>query len=282
MLVLSLGFGCNNACIFCAQGQLRSIGRDATADADLLVGASGETVAFVGGEPTLTESLPDLVQEADRRGAVRVIVQTNGRRLAYRTYARALAAASRKLVLDVSMHGSTEAMHDYHTATPGSFKQTAIGLRNAAAEGVLCGVTTVVTRSNYRHLAEIVDCARRLGSTAHHFAFAEPLGSARKIDARLVAAPELVRPYLALALAEARRHSMAIVVGERASSADAANRFAGTGIVERDVTVGADAHEGEDLDAAATANTLRSASERVSHPPSRAVLGALHQAAGGA
>jgi len=58
-----------------------------------------------------------------RAGAKRIVLQTNGRRLAYRAYARELAAASRKLVLDVSLQARSEAMHEYHTQAPGSFKQ---------------------------------------------------------------------------------------------------------------------------------------------------------------
>ncbi len=231
--LVSLGFGCNNACIFCAQGGLRALPAEPPSVDILATLTPGETVAFVGGEPTLSERLPALIREAEARGAARIIVQTNGRRLAYRAYAGELAAASSRLVLDVSLHGSSEAMHEYHTATPGSFKQTAQGIRNARAAGLRPGVTTVVTRSNYRHLHEVVQLAQALGATAQHFALVEPLGRAAEASDRLVPRSELLRPYLNRATAEARRLGMELLVGESAAPPEARLRFAGMGQVER-------------------------------------------------
>ena len=228
-----LGFGCNNACVFCAQGGLRSLPAERSFDETLSQINPGETVAFVGGEPTLSARLPELIRAAEARGAEQIIVQTNGRRLAYRSYARELAAASARLVLDVSLQGSTEAMHEYHTATPGSFKQTAQGIRNARAEGMRTGVSTVVTRSNYRHLIEIVQLAHALGATAQHFAVAEPVGRAADASFRIIPRLELVRPYLNKASVEARRLGLELLVGETATPPEARARFAGIGIVER-------------------------------------------------
>lgn len=193
---------------------------------------AGEIVAFVGGEPTLREELLDAVRGADARGARKILLQTNGRRLAYRSYARALREASSRLVLDVSLHGSTEPMHDYHTDTPGSFRQTALGLRHARAEGIDAGVTTVITRSNYRHLVEIVQLVRGLGARAIHLAMAEHLGKAARAADRVLPPPELVRPYLVRAIAEAERLGLGWLAGDRASSAEVRERFAGIGEVE--------------------------------------------------
>src|SRR6185437_11675072 len=139
MRTITLGFACNNACVFCAQGEARherpaAIGAEVARALDEIT--PGETVALLGGEPTIFADLPSWIRAADARGAAHIVVQTNGRRLAYRAYARSLREASTKLSLDVSLHGSTPAMHDWHTATPGSFAQTLQGLRNAHAEGV--------------------------------------------------------------------------------------------------------------------------------------------------
>lgn len=230
--LFSLGFGCNNACIFCAQGGLRALPAEPPSTHILEGIVPGETVAFVGGEPTLSDQLPELIRGADARGAARILVQTNGRRLAYRSYAHELAATSSRLMLDVSLHGSSEAMHEYHTATPGSFKQTAQGMRNARAEGIRAGVSTVVTRSNYRHLIEIVQLAHALGATAQHFALVVPVGRAAEAKDRLVPRVELVRPYLNKAMVEARRLGLELLVGETATPESARERFAGLGTVD--------------------------------------------------
>ncbi len=234
MRAIALGTLCNNACIFCAQGELRANEAGPRPVAEQIARiAPGEIVAFQGGEPTLFEELVGWIREADARGAGRILVQTNGRRLAYRAYARALREASSRLSLDVSLHGATEPMHDYHTQTPGSFKQTVIGLRNARAEGIEVGVTTVITRSNYRHLAEIVLLARGAGgASAVHFAQAAPHGSAARARDRVLPPAELTRPYLGRALAEAERLGVAWLAGERASAPAVRERFAGTGEVE--------------------------------------------------
>ncbi|MRG94482.1 radical SAM protein [Polyangium spumosum] len=233
--VLSLGTTCNNACVFCAQGErfvpvehaVEGLGLAARVRVE-----RGDVVYVQGGEPTIAADLPAVIRSLDERGARRIVVQTNGRRLAYRTYTRALREASDKLSLDVSLHGSTEVMHDYHTQTPGSFKQTASGVRHARAEGIEVSVTTVITRSNYRHLAEIVHLGMALGVRAVHFVKAERLGRAARAADRILAPEELVRPQLARAIAVASRFGMGWLAGEKASSAEVREGFAGLGEVE--------------------------------------------------
>jgi MoaA/NifB/PqqE/SkfB family radical SAM enzyme len=233
MRAIFLGTACNNACVFCAQG-----GGDARVPAEVDPAAAiaavtpGDIVAFQGGEPTIYEGLTAWIRAVEARGAARIVVQTNGRRLAYRAYARALGEASSRLVLDVSLHGSTAPMHDYHTAVPGSFAQTVQGLRNARAQGIRVGVTTVVTRSSLRHLAEIVRVAHAAGALAIHFAQAVPSGRAATNRARVVPAAEMVLPHLQRAVAEAQRLGLGVQVGDRPTSAAAGELFAGIGEVE--------------------------------------------------
>lgn len=142
-------------------------------------------VVFAGGEPTLAPDLPDRVRAAVSAGARRVLVQTNGRRLAYAGYLDQLVAAG-VTHLDVSLHGPIPAVHDYHTAVDGSFLQTVKGLQNAVHSRASVGVTTVVTRSNFRHLPAMADLLRRLGVRAWHLSAARPTGAASDDAAALV------------------------------------------------------------------------------------------------
>ncbi len=233
--VVFLGFGCNNRCLSCAQGDLReTLGAVPGADTTRAVEATvaGEDVVFLGGEPTLSEALPALVALAHARGAAQILVQSNGRRLAYPAYADALFAASNRLALDISLFGSTSAMHDYHTRTPGSFAQTARGIRRAAAARVPVGVTVVVTRSNFRHLAEIAQLVRALGADALHLAPLQPLGSAAG-SATLAPNTELAAPHIAAGRASAARLNLRLVLGDPAQS-ELAARFAGIGPTSRE------------------------------------------------
>lgn len=230
---ITVGLACNNACVFCAQGALRaSRGAPIDVAARIAEAAPGEIVAFQGGEPTLHDELLAWIRSATERGAARVLVQTNGRRLAYPSFARALREASPVLALDVSLHGSTAPMHEYHTGVPGSFAHTIQGLRNARASRIPFGVTTVITRSNFRHLTEIVRVAHAAAARAVHFAQASPLGRAARDRDRVIPATEMVAPYLSRAVAEARRLGIAVQVGDRPLSPEADGLFAGLGEVE--------------------------------------------------
>lgn len=234
MRAIALGLTCNNACIFCAQGDL-SAQHPGRPEVRLDEIRPNDVVAFIGGEPTLDDELAAFVRGAHARGARRIVVQTNGRRFAYRAYTRVMREASDKLCLDVSLHGSTAAMHDYHTRTVGSFQQTAVGVRNARGEGIDVGVTVVVTRSNYRHLVEIVQLAHGLGATAVKFVMAERIGRTVHAADSIVPPIELVQPHLTRATREASRCGLGWVVGDRSSTPIVRDGFAGVGQVQQSV-----------------------------------------------
>lgn len=260
-----LGAQCNNACVFCAQGDLRSQPEQrARGDVSQAIARAepGETVALVGGEPTVFEALPQWIQALDARGVMRIVVQTNGRRLAYPSYTEALKAASSKLFLEVSLHGSSAAMHDYHTNVPGSFQQTVLGLRNARKAGILCGVSTVVTRSNFRHLREILALSHSLGARAQSFAQAIAVGRADGARDRVVPAPELVKPYWAQALLEAKRLKMGTVLFDEE---DRRELFAGLGVSEADAA--GERSEARESSGEAHTNTKRRVSLAVLNRP---------------
>lgn len=232
MLRLDVGFACNNACVFCAQGELRSTGASFDVAAAVAGVDAGETVVFQGGEPTLAPDLPKWIMAAVARGAARVIVQTNGRRLAYPDYTRELShAGGGRLVLDVSLHGSEPTMHDWHTGVEGSFQQTLRGVTHARAAGVPFVVSVVVTRCNMRHVVEIVRVAHHVGARALRFTPVEPLGRAASPRAPLTPPGAMLEPRLRAALREASRLGLAMSVGG-ARDADPASPFAGLGTVE--------------------------------------------------
>lgn len=235
MEAVRLGFRCNNACAFCAQGRLRT--GDSPADADAVRArivdacAAGDELAFVGGEPTLDDALPDWVRAARAAGARWILVQTNGRRLAYASWARELASAGVD-ALEVSLQGSTAPMHDWHTGVDGSFVQTVRGIGHARAAGIAVAVSTVITRSNFRHLAEIARVAHARGADAIRFASIVPAGRARDAAAGLVPAPDLVRPHLAAAVRVARALGVTPSAPGVAVPPALERRFAGLGEVE--------------------------------------------------
>jgi MoaA/NifB/PqqE/SkfB family radical SAM enzyme len=197
VLVVPVTLRCNNACLFCSQAGERH------ADVPVVL-QPAQIVALVGGEPTLHASLGELAGRARDGGARLVVVQTNGRRLAYRTYARQLADGGVG-ALEVSLQGSTAAMHDYHTRVPGSFSQSARGVVNAVAAGMHVVLTTVVTRSNLRHLSEVVTLAHALGARGVRLRRVRRVGRAIELSERLVPSPVLAAPHLQQARATGER-----------------------------------------------------------------------------
>lgn len=222
MRIVQLGSRCNNACVFCAQAVEREHDfpepsvEALTASVDVGV-QRGDSVAFVGGEPTLYDCLTDLVTRVRSRAAGRVIVQTNARRCSYGGYARKLASCGVE-VLDVTLLGASEAMHDYHTQASGSYAQTIRGMANARRAGMDVLATVVVTRSNYRNLPEIVRVAKATGALAIRFRAPRLSGSALRWSRRVVPHFELVTPYLRAAVQAGGRHGIEVVAGRLATS----------------------------------------------------------------
>ncbi|MCC6217105.1 MAG: radical SAM protein [Polyangiaceae bacterium] len=233
MRVVQLGFECNNACVFCAQGALARLAppvTDTAVEAALAGVRAGEPLAFVGGEPTLHPELDRWIAAARRRGASQVLLQTNGRLLAVPGRAAALAAAG-LTALDLSLHGDTAPVHDHHTGVPGSFEQSCAGARAGRSAGLALGVTAVVTKSNLRHLSGVVRLAHRLGADAIRLAPAQAHGRAFAAAPRVLPAPQLARPHVAAALRVAAELGLAGLLGDRVTPG-LEQRFAGLGVAE--------------------------------------------------
>jgi molybdenum cofactor biosynthesis enzyme MoaA len=163
---------CNNGCQVCfEQGRAFEIER-AALEFQLEVGREQGAlqVTFTGREPTLHESLPQIVASARDLGYLVIQLVTNGRRLGDPDLARALVAAGLTEVL-VPLWGPDAAIHDEMTRVKGSFAQTVRGVRTllavagaektrARAVGFTLG--TPVTARNVARLAEMVPLAHRL------------------------------------------------------------------------------------------------------------------------
>lgn len=165
------GTVCNNNCIFCMEEDRdgRKVTNSATTDETVgwILGrhADYEEVCFTSGEPTTNPRLPHWVRMAKQAGARWISMMSNGRALSYEAYTRALLAAGLNRVY-VSIHGHTQKLHEGLTRTPGSFAQTVAGIDVVARyrrHGVALHTSTVVTKRNLPHLAEIYAFLRAHG-----------------------------------------------------------------------------------------------------------------------
>ena len=235
MELIPTEFRCNNRCVFCAQDGLSAEGFSKD-EKDLVAKAKAacqkdSKIAFVGGEPTLHEGLLAAISAAKESGAAYILIQTNGRRLAYLSFAQNLKNAGAD-ALDISLQGSTGPMHDYHTQTPGSWAQTILGIKRARETGFRIGISTVITRSNFRHLSEIARLAQHLGAEAFHLSLALPYGRAAKSWARVIPLAEMARPHLTKALNLSKSLGLKTELGH-AFSETTSPLFAGIGPYQR-------------------------------------------------
>ncbi|MDF1564253.1 MAG: radical SAM protein [Deltaproteobacteria bacterium] len=198
---LLLGYRCNNRCLFCGQAEVREADAQPVAEPALRAAleaarASGSPgVWLVGGEPTLREDLPQLIGLAREVGFSRVGLQTNGRRLAYGGYRQDLLAAG-LTDLEVSLQGSSADCHDHLTRVPGAFEQTLRGLRGLSGSGLRLGLATLLDRSNFRHLGELLRLALRLEAQHLRWSFPQDRGEVRQDPRRVGPRLTLLAPRL--------------------------------------------------------------------------------------
>jgi uncharacterized Fe-S cluster-containing radical SAM superfamily protein len=191
---IETGPACNNRCGFCPYTIIRSCRPQAALTADELrdrvrqARADGcEEVAFSGGEPTIRPDLPEIVAYARSLGFRRVAVTTNGRRLAYRDYARSLLDAG-LTGASVSLHGATAEVHDAITGVPGSFAQATAGLARLCHEAATAAIPlhlstiTVLVPSTLPGLRDTLVLAGRLGARLH---LVQPFAASRENVHRL-------------------------------------------------------------------------------------------------
>lgn len=114
-----------------------------------------------GGEPTLRDDLPSIVAAARALGFSRVLLQTNGLRLAYARYADALVRAG---VTDFSFNVKSHRadVHDALGRREGSHALLLRAVDNVVAHGVRVSADVLLARSTVRDLeATVRDFAGR-------------------------------------------------------------------------------------------------------------------------
>lgn len=180
-LDLKLGFRCNNKCVFCVQGDKRDHVRDLTTEqafARLDHGRqSCDALLLTGGEITVRSDVPEIISYARKIGYTQVQVQTNGRRLAYLNYCKALIDAG-ATEFNPSLHGHVPAMHDGLVGAKGAFDQCVRGITNLVALQQTVLTQSVITRQNVTYLPQIARLLVKLKVAQVQFAFVHGLGTA--------------------------------------------------------------------------------------------------------
>ncbi len=171
---IKVGFGCNNLCKFCIQGDKRKKEKDkSSSEIKRILKKSRpehDQVVFTGGEATLREDLPELVEYAKKLGFKEIQIQSNGRRFAYESYCKELITKGANQFA-LALHGPTAKIHDGLTRAKGSFSQTVTGINNLIALNQDVLMNTVITKNNYKKLPQLADFFIDLGVRQFQFAF---------------------------------------------------------------------------------------------------------------
>lgn len=185
-LHICVGPACNNNCIFCIEEdretRFRVLANQTPMDVRRMLeaGSRARQAMFVSGEPTLNARLPEYVTMARDLGFASVGLITNGRRLAYRSYARTLLEAGLDHVL-VSIHGPDAQTHDALTRTNGSYSQTLAGIANLASlkdefRRLQVHTAFCVTRRNLEGVERFIESMRPYRIDQHVFNVMMPEG----------------------------------------------------------------------------------------------------------
>ncbi len=160
---LFLGSECNNDCEGCpVKDEEGTISVHTLMDqVDSL--ADPENLEICGGEPTLHRDLLSLIAHACSRGARRIKLVTNGRRLAEWDLVTSLVEQGCRL-FEVKIFGSNPDTHETVTDRRGSFDETLQGLQNLAslcnsedyADATYLEARVAVTRASLEDLIPMI------------------------------------------------------------------------------------------------------------------------------
>jgi MoaA/NifB/PqqE/SkfB family radical SAM enzyme len=147
---------CNQYCRFCSNpstGWMLDLDT-AKREIDDFAARGYFGVILTGGEPSLSEIVPEVTRYAISKGLhVRMI--TNGSRIAKMQVARAFVDAGLRH-FHVSVHSCREELEDVLTGVRGSFALAMAALENLCAIGATVNINTVINKFNADHLDQNV------------------------------------------------------------------------------------------------------------------------------
>jgi radical SAM protein with 4Fe4S-binding SPASM domain len=165
---MALTFKCQNNCIHCYAGgphETEELSTEQWKQAIDKVHEIGVFIlTFTGGEPTLRDDLPELLQYTQNKGIVTGLV-TNGRKLKDAEYVKALEKVGLDFV-QVTLESRKAAIHDKMTGTKGSWKETVQGIKNAALSRIYVTTNSTLSKYNAADFLETIDFIKGLGVAA--------------------------------------------------------------------------------------------------------------------
>jgi len=162
---LALTYRCNLQCAHCYNARSRNYPELDTDAWKRVIDRCWEAgiphICFTGGESTLREDLPDLIQHAQSTGQITGLL-TNGVRLSDPDYLRTLVESGLDHV-QITFESLDPAVHDAMVAVPGAWEKTTAGIRNVLAEDLYLMTNTTLLKANAGQALDTVDFLADLG-----------------------------------------------------------------------------------------------------------------------
>ena len=167
---LALTYSCNNKCSKCYVESPRDIHELSTENwklaLDKLWHIGIPHVIFTGGEPTIRDDLPKLVEYAEDLGIITGLV-SNGRKLKDKKLVDTLVTAGIDH-FQITIESHDEKIHDEMSGTKGAWKETVQGIKNIIPTPVYVMTNTTLTPYNIKDIEKTVEFLASLG--IDHFA----------------------------------------------------------------------------------------------------------------
>jgi len=162
---LAVTYRCNNDCPHCYNARERNFPELTTEQwfkiLDQLWALGVPHIIFTGGEATLMDDLPALIQHAENNGQITGL-NTNARRLADMAYVEKLLQAGLDHV-QVTVESNNPEIHDQMMSVKGAFKQTIAGLRNALVSKLYVMTNTTMLKTNVHTIPDTLDFLADIG-----------------------------------------------------------------------------------------------------------------------
>lgn len=201
---IKIGFGCNNHCQFCVQGDKRNfcVAKSKKEIYESLKDSFDQgkrEVVFTGGEPSLHPNFFDLVKHARKIGFKEVQIQTNGRLFAYHDFClKTIKAGATQFA--PALHGPNSKIHDSLTCAKGSFNQTVQGIKNLKKLNQYVLTNTVITSVNAEYLPKLTNLLVDLDVDQFQLAFIHAGGTAYKNKDWIIPKKSEIMKYIKKAL----------------------------------------------------------------------------------
>ena len=161
---LALTFRCQNDCVHCYAGGPHETPELTTAQWQTVIDKLSDIGVFIftftGGEPTLRDDLPTLIQYAQNKGIVTGLI-TNGRKLKDAAFVKTLEKSGLDFI-QVTLESHKPEIHDSITGDKGSWIETVAGIKNATQSQMYFSTNTTLNKQNEIDFLTTIDFIKGL------------------------------------------------------------------------------------------------------------------------